>query len=298
MSVVGWLCWAPGVAEVWVSMDPAQNGANGAPGSSPAIGGSAQKRGHTGILEELFRAQPRASATRHDGSPIPHGISRPDYYERLPPSPPPKPPSLVEDRIFGAPPAAHVLPTARIAIPAVAPHGNGNGNGGMVLQTIGPPTERADTHYTVQAPRAGFRHNRDGALEEKPIAYPALGMERLTPGYTGAKVADARERLSALPVESRSKVRSGSQNERLDETDHVSDAPVLQGYNPNTWDPPLRYGDSISLLVDGLNAVTAYSGSEDGRPWIEVLKVFAKHVESKDGGIDVGARGTETVRKA
>jgi hypothetical protein len=269
------------VAEVWVSMDPAQNGVNGAPGSSPASGSSVQKRGHTGILEELFRAQPRASATRHDGSPIPHGISRPDYYAALPPSPPPKPPSLVEDRIFGAPPASHVHP-----IPAVAPHGNGNGNGNMALQPTGTPAERADTHYTVQAPRAGFRLNSDGALGEKPIAYPALGMESIMPGYTDAKVADARERLSAMPAESRSKVRSGrsgSQHEPLDETDHVSDAPVLQGYNPNTWDPPLRYGDSISLLVDGLNAVTAYSGSEDGRPWIEVLKVCAKHVESRWG---------------
>lgn len=46
---------------------------------------------------------------------------------------------------------------------------------------------------------------------------------------------------------------------------------LLNGYDPNTWDPPLRYGDTVALLVEGQNALVAYAGAFDGRPWVEVL---------------------------
>jgi hypothetical protein len=35
---------------------------------------------------------------------------------------------------------------------------------------------------------------------------------------------------------------------------------------------PLRYGDSISLIPEGMNAIVVYAGSEDGRPWIQSLQ--------------------------
>lgn len=47
--------------------------------------------------------------------------------------------------------------------------------------------------------------------------------------------------------------------------------PVLQGYNPNTFQPPLRFGDTVALVVDQRNAVVAFAGAQDGRPWVEVL---------------------------
>ena len=33
----------------------------------------------------------------------------------------------------------------------------------------------------------------------------------------------------------------------------------------------MRYGDSIYLLPEGMNAIAAFAGSEDGRPWVEFL---------------------------
>jgi len=35
---------------------------------------------------------------------------------------------------------------------------------------------------------------------------------------------------------------------------------------------PLRYGDSISLVSEGMNALVVYAGSEDGRPWVQTLQ--------------------------
>lgn len=46
---------------------------------------------------------------------------------------------------------------------------------------------------------------------------------------------------------------------------------VLEGFNAEALQPQLRYGDSISLLPDGMNAAVAYAGAEDGRAWVEVL---------------------------
>ena len=50
---------------------------------------------------------------------------------------------------------------------------------------------------------------------------------------------------------------------------------MLDGYNPNTWDPPLRFGDTIALLIEGYNGMVAYGGSADGKAWIQFLRVRA-----------------------
>ena len=44
------------------------------------------------------------------------------------------------------------------------------------------------------------------------------------------------------------------------------------GVYPDKLHAPLRYGDSISLLPDGCNALVVYSGSEDGQTWIETMQ--------------------------
>ena len=47
---------------------------------------------------------------------------------------------------------------------------------------------------------------------------------------------------------------------------------VLQGFNGDAVQPQLRYGDAITLLPDGFNAIISYGGDEDGRAWMEVLR--------------------------
>ena len=47
---------------------------------------------------------------------------------------------------------------------------------------------------------------------------------------------------------------------------------VLQEFDPNQLHETLHYGDSISLIIDGHNALAAFAGGEDGRPWCEILK--------------------------
>ena len=34
---------------------------------------------------------------------------------------------------------------------------------------------------------------------------------------------------------------------------------------------PLRYGDSVAILPDGVNGLISYGGAHDGRPWVEIL---------------------------
>lgn len=46
---------------------------------------------------------------------------------------------------------------------------------------------------------------------------------------------------------------------------------MTQGYDPNTLAPALRYGDTVVLVPDGWNALVAYAGAEDARPWAEIL---------------------------
>ena len=45
----------------------------------------------------------------------------------------------------------------------------------------------------------------------------------------------------------------------------------MQGFNADAIQPRMRYGDSIYLLPEGMNAIAAFAGSEDGRPWVEFL---------------------------
>ncbi|KAJ1487237.1 hypothetical protein T484DRAFT_1787107 [Baffinella frigidus] len=46
---------------------------------------------------------------------------------------------------------------------------------------------------------------------------------------------------------------------------------ILSFFEPEASWPPLHYGDSVALIPDGINGITAFSGANDGRPWVEVL---------------------------
>jgi len=47
---------------------------------------------------------------------------------------------------------------------------------------------------------------------------------------------------------------------------------VLNGFDPQIHHRQLRYGDSISLAPEGYNGFVAFAGSEDCRPWVEILQ--------------------------
>ena len=57
----------------------------------------------------------------------------------------------------------------------------------------------------------------------------------------------------------------------IDVDEDSSQPAVLEGFQAEALQPQLRYGDSISLLPDGINAVVAYAGADDGRAWVEML---------------------------
>ncbi|KAJ1490154.1 inositol 1,4,5-trisphosphate/ryanodine receptor-domain-containing protein [Baffinella frigidus] len=47
---------------------------------------------------------------------------------------------------------------------------------------------------------------------------------------------------------------------------------LLSFYDPDVPWPPLRYGDTVAIIPDGVNGLMAYSGSTDARPWVEILQ--------------------------
>jgi hypothetical protein len=75
---------------------------------------------------------------------------------------------------------------------------------------------------------------------------------------------------------------SGLHSQRSFRSDSVRSSPraaeeenmqpaVLEGFQADALQPQLRYGDSIALLPDGVNAAVAYAGDDDGRAWVEML---------------------------
>ena len=46
---------------------------------------------------------------------------------------------------------------------------------------------------------------------------------------------------------------------------------VLKGYAPDEVNPVLRFCDSITIIPDSVNVLTAYDGSMDGRVWVQIL---------------------------
>jgi len=47
---------------------------------------------------------------------------------------------------------------------------------------------------------------------------------------------------------------------------------VLQGFDPDVRQEQLRYGDYISLVPSGLNAVLSFAGARDAVPWAQLLQ--------------------------
>jgi len=151
---------------------------------------------------------------------------------------------------------------------------------------------RKDTHkiYAVQLLRHG-RHEYGGAGPVAPeVRQPAWGvgtqpregvvMSEAPPPYLTQLNTPAKPQPSvAAPprdadmlgaaVDKRS--RSKSQDSQDSGRERIGKTALLQGYDPNTWDPPLRYGDTVALVLEGQNALVAYAGTTDGRPWVEVL---------------------------
>jgi len=46
---------------------------------------------------------------------------------------------------------------------------------------------------------------------------------------------------------------------------------VLDGFEADAFNPPLRYCDGVTFIPDAVNGVVAYAGSGDARAWVEVL---------------------------
>ena len=144
--------------------------------------------------------------------------------------------------------------------------------------------------YTSQVPRAGFPVGRDG-----PIVGMPLQLELQTHGEAGMPAPDAVPRQQPAPPDrppvpqqrnlppepqerprlatALTSVESGPAEE---EHERASELAVLDGYNPNTWDPPLRFGDTVALLIEGYNGMVSYGGSADGKAWIQFLQVRAR----------------------
>jgi hypothetical protein len=212
------------------------------------------------ILADLFRAQPATTYSdeqkdpMREGSPIPHGITPPFPIASLAPSPPPKPLSSAADHdrhgngVVGAP--ASVV--AAQFIPAAVPS-----------PSAGKP---ASVAYTSQVPRAGFSIDRDGQVVGMAIQHQ---VHRLPPAPQDTLPA-YRQRL---PEQVSAPKVSIQVPPKEDQEWQVAELAVLQGYNPNGWSPPLRYGDTIVLLVEGYNAIVAYGSSPDGKAWIQFLRV-------------------------
>lgn len=239
-------------------------GALGTAPHTPAVGAEADTRYHGDILGDLFRAQPAVAPSQsavREGSPIPRGITLP-----LTPSPPPKPALSAGDIPFGAPASSYATP--------------------YITGTPQPAADLRDpmsslASYTSQIPRASFPLGKDGPLVGMPLDNPQRTMDTQSPArQTGPPLLHSPPPPQLPPSEptmqATEKPRSATVSVLDSERDgnSSSEYPVLQGYNPNTWDPPLHYGDTISLLVDGLNALTAYAGTEDGLAWIETLQVL------------------------
>jgi hypothetical protein len=114
--------------------------------------------------------------------------------------------------------------------------------------------------FTVQLVRHG-RNEYTGAGAPVPVEDAAGSSLAAREPPDGVVMSKAPDVSTAAPVPaSQDFGRGGTQRVLL-----------LNGYDPNTWDPPLRYGDTVALIVEGQNALVAYAGALDGRPWVEVL---------------------------
>lgn len=205
------------------------------------------------ILGDLFRAQPATvyvpspAGAMRDSSPIPRGITNPvsSFTSQIAPSPTPRPVSAAGDMAFGAPRSAYAAPYMKEE------------------NLTSADLQESAVHlasYTSQVPHAHFPVGKDGPIVK--ISPSSLSSSTSRPPHSPLEeptTNEAKQMQDVMVVDAQA---------------HFSDHAVLRGYNPNTWDPPLHYGDTISLLIDGLNAVTAYAGSEDGVAWIEILQVL------------------------
>lgn len=245
-------------------------GYDGAPGAATA------QRDYGDILGDLFRAQPASTYSApyagREGSPIPRGITPPFPIASLAPSPPPKPRSAAQDYHdgygnggFGAPAPVMSAQFAPAAVPAPS-SGGGAAPGGA--------------SYTSQAPRVGFPVGRDGPIVGMPLQFQSAP-DAVPRAHVPQPAPPDRPQQRNLPVApllaqgQASASRSVASVPAEEEHERSSELAVLDGYNPNTWDPPLRFGDTIALLIEGYNGMVAYGGSADGKAWIQFLRVRA-----------------------
>jgi len=47
--------------------------------------------------------------------------------------------------------------------------------------------------------------------------------------------------------------------------------PILSGFDPETLQESLRFGDTITIIPDNANGLVAFAGADDARPWLEIL---------------------------
>ena len=99
---------------------------------------------------------------------------------------------------------------------------------------------------------------------------PAAFASDLPPAASDQPPKPRRARLASdLVIPSKSGAAAPKNKQVNEETDNK--CAVLSGFNPESLQEPLRYGDSISLIPDHTNGLATFAGADDARPWIEIL---------------------------
>jgi len=105
---------------------------------------------------------------------------------------------------------------------------------------------------------------------QRPMALPSVPGQLEVDGGVLEKVPTIIAPAAAQSSAGRVRHASEPAGAAANTSDGVLSA-LLDGFEPEAVHQRLRYGDSISLVPKGLNAVMAFAGGEDARPWAMLL---------------------------
>ena len=154
----------------------------------------------------------------------------------------------------------------------------GRGASVAELASAGATPTQGEAHATPQPVQAGDSATSAPATQ---LNRPDTHAHPTQPGSAVARAATVPEPAANRPRGISSLFGATSELIRLkraaekfqnEQKESELQHAVLQEFDPNRVHETLHYGDSISLIIDGHNALAAFAGGDDGRPWCEILQ--------------------------
>ena len=134
--------------------------------------------------------------------------------------------------------------------------------------TIATGTPTDDLDPAAQRNRAAALHGNTEVVEAMEGRGAGVNAAK-NRGSTSAVMGVGNAALETSPS-MLSAAANGSQSSNAQANGALS--AVLQGFEPDVRQEQLRYGDTISLVPSGLNAVVSFAGAQDAAPWAQLLQ--------------------------